>query len=242
MSRLPVVLALLAAGAPLLAGCESTQHKSQRLRAKGIDRLHEAKGLVVTKPNPDVKVLSTASLRDENGAAVVVRIRNVGKSALAQLPVSVELDDAHGKSLYRNDAPGLETSLVQAALLAPGEEMWWVNDQVVTAGKPEKVKALVGEAKPATEPEPKIKLTGARVVVDPVDGVAVKGKASTDVEQRKLVIHCVASKHGRVVAAGRSIIERLKPGKPVAFTIFFIGDPRGAKLTLAAPPTTLGRS
>jgi hypothetical protein len=227
-----------------LAGCESTQDKSRRIAREGRHKLAQAKGLEVKRQNPAVKIVSTATLTDENGTAVVVRMRNVGKTALAALPVAVEVDDAAGKSLYSNSTPGLETSLVQASMLGRGDELWWVNDQVAAASKPAKVKALVGDAKPAAGPAPKITLTGVHVSVDPVDGVAVKGQAvnHSKIDQRKLVIYAVAQKGKRVVAAGRAIIERLRPGKPAHFTIFFIGDPRGARLTLAAPPTNLRSS
>jgi hypothetical protein len=50
----------------------------------------------------------------------------------------------------------------------------------------------------------------------------------------------VAREGGRIVAVGRGVIDRLKTdGKPVNFHIFFIGDPKGADLTVVAPPTTL---
>ena len=234
-------LVLVALGSLLLAGCESTQDKSRRIARDGRHKLEQAKGLVVTKQNPDVRVVSAATLRDENGAAVVVRLRNVGRAPLAQLPVAVELDDAHGKAIYRNDTPGLETSLVSAAMLARGDELWWVNDQVTAPGPAAKVKALVGQARPATGSAPRIELRGVHVATDPVDGVSVKGQAinHSAIDQRRLVIYAVARRGSRVVAAGRAIIERLRPSKPAHFTIFFIGNPRGARLTLAAPPTNL---
>ena len=44
-----------------------------------------------------------------------------------------------------------------------------------------------------------------------------------------------------VVAAGRGILDALPPAgaKPTRFTIFFIGNPKGAKLSFSAPPTVL---
>ena len=58
------------------------------------------------------------------------------------------------------------------------------------------------------------------------------------VEQRKLVIFAVARKGGRVVAAGRAQINRVKPRKRTRYTIF-IGNPRGARISPEAPPTSL---
>ncbi len=61
----------------------------------------------------------------------------------------------------------------------------------------------------------------------------------SDVEQRNLTVFAVARKDGRVVAAGRGAVERLKPRASATYQVFFIGNPEGARLTLAAPPTTL---
>jgi hypothetical protein len=42
------------------------------------------------------------------------------------------------------------------------------------------------------------------------------------------------------VAAGRGQIKALKVGaKPASYTIYFIGNPVGADVTIQAPPTTL---
>jgi hypothetical protein len=57
------------------------------------------------------------------------------------------------------------------------------------------------------------------------------------------VISCVARKGDRILAAGRGIVDRLAPAagakKPTTFTVFFIGDPKGAAVDCAAPPTVL---
>jgi hypothetical protein len=41
------------------------------------------------------------------------------------------------------------------------------------------------------------------------------------------------------VAAGRSAIQRLKPGQKLFYHVYFIGDPSGASLSVEAPPTVL---
>ena len=59
--------------------------------------------------------------------------------------------------------------------------------------------------------------------------------------QKRLTIFCVARKGAKVVAAGRGILDVLPPAgaKPTRFTVFFIGNPKGAKLSFSAPPTVL---
>ena len=76
---------------------------------------------------------------------------------------------------------------------------------------------------------------------DPTSGISAVGRVTnrSSILQRKLVLYCVARRGARIVAAGRGGIDRLKPGKSARYTIFFIGNPKGARLTVAAPPTTL---
>ncbi len=104
------------------------------------------------------------------------------------------------------------------------------------------MKAKVGEGERRSTPRvPRITVTRPRLEQDPVSGVAAVGFAAnrSKVEQRKLVVFAVARKGGRVVAAGRAQINRLKPGKRARYTIFFIGNPRGARISVEAPPTSL---
>ena len=224
-------------------GCESTQDKSARLEREGAGAIDEQKGVVVSRESKDVKVLSTTVLQDENGTAAVVRMRNSARSALTQVPVSIDVRARTGRSVFRNNDAGLEPTLVRVPLLRPGEEFTWVNDQVAVSGKPRAVRAKVGEASPLRGTPPRVTVTAPRLEQDPVSGVAATGFVAnrSRVEQRKLVVFAVARKGGRVVAAGRAQINRLKAGKRARYTVFFIGDPRGARITLEAPPTSLRR-
>jgi hypothetical protein len=224
----------------LVTACESPQDKSARLEKEGGGVLRE-KGVVVTKQNPDVKVVSTGAVQDENGTAVVVRVRNTGRRALAQVPITVDVRGKGRKTLFRNDDPGLEPTLVRAPLLLPGKEFVWVNDQVIAAESPRNVRAKVGTGPAVNGGVPRVTLTRPRLEQDPVSGVAATGFAAnrSKVEQRKLVVFAVASKGSRVVAAGRGQISRLKAGKRGRYTVFFIGNPSGARISVAAPPTRL---
>jgi hypothetical protein len=235
-------LVLLFGLAVALAGCESTQSKSERLARAGAGAIGTQRGTLVSRQSKDVKVLSTDVLRDENGAAVVVSMRNVGPKALAQVPVSIDVRGRRaGKSLFRNDQPGLEPTLAHVPLIRPREEFTWVNDQVAATGRPRAVRAKAGDARVVRAGIPKVTVTRPRLEQDPVSGMAAVGFAAnrSRVDQRKLVVFAVARRAGRVVAAGRAQINRLKAGKRARYTIFFIGNPRGARISLEAPPTTL---
>lgn len=232
-------VALLALG---LTACQTTQELSAQ-RSKQAKKLVNQKGLTVTRENPNVAIGTTTVIQDANGTAAVVELRNTGPAAQARLPVSIAVTDAHGKALYRNNVAGLEDSLVSMALLNKGEDAFWVNNQVTATGKATKVQVKVGAAKgkAPTEP-PTFAIAGVHLHPDPA-GTFAKGTIvnRSKVAQKRLTIFCVARKGGKIVAAGRATVDALPPAgaKPTNFTVFFIGNPKGAKLSFAAPPTVL---
>lgn len=234
--RTPTVVALCAAAAVLGTGCESTRDKAAKITQEG-NKAFEAKGLSVTSASTKVDVVSSTVITDANGTAAVVGLRNTTGKALEDVPVAITVTDAAGKALWKNDAPGLETGLVSAPLLEPKQTVLWVNDQVqATTGKPAKVVAKVGDAKPAKQAvllDPGTPVLGG----DPTDGVVATGKVknTTAVEQKNVIVSCVARKGEKIVAAGRAIVPKVLPGKQAPYSIFFIGDPRGAELTVSAP-------
>lgn len=227
------------AAAALVAGCQSTQDKSAELEEKG-GRSFQARGLKVTKVSKDVKVLSSTVLSDENGVAAVGVMKNTSKKPLVKVPVAIDVRGKGKKSLFKNNGPGIEPSLASVSLLKPGETIYWNNDQVFASGKPRSVKIKPGQV-PGDAPAelPEIEVKPAKLVRDPVSGVAAEGKVinKSDLVQKKLVIFGVARKGKEIVAAGRSQVERLNPGKTATYQIFFIGNPKGATIELAAPPT-----
>jgi hypothetical protein len=233
---------LLVAVAVALSACQTTQELSAQ-RAKAAKKLVNQKGLTVSRENPNVAIGTTTVLQDKNGIAAVVELRNTGREAQAGLPVAIAVTDAKGKPLYRNDVAGLEDSLVSMSLLTKGEDAFWVNNQITAGGKPAKVQAKVGAAKgkvPARVPS--FAISAVKLESD-TDGVFAKGTIvnRSKVAQRRLTIFCVARKGRKVVAAGRAILDQLAPAgaKPTKFTVFFIGNPTGAKLSFSAPPTVL---
>jgi hypothetical protein len=237
-----MVLLLPALAASALAGCESSQEKSARLAKQG-QHAFAQQGLKVTRKNSRVKVEQTAVLHDANGAAAVVVLTNTSPSGMSNIPLSIDVRGADGKSVFKNDAPGLEQSLVGVPALPARTTFAWVNDQVTAAAPPRSVAAVVGAAKGALRSNvPVLDVTKPALAVDPVSGVEASGKVTnrSKVEQRALVIYCVARKGRRIVAAGRGQLQRLVPGKTASYHIFFIGNPQGASISVQAPPTVLG--
>jgi hypothetical protein len=200
--------------------------------------------MTVGKANAAIKVMESSVVQDPNGVAAVVRVKNTGATQ-ATLPVGITVTDAKGKKLYANDIAGLDASLTSLPVLAAGQEVDWVNNQILVAGRAAKVAAQIGAAKgKASGALPKIAIAGVSHGKD-ADGFYAKGTIRNEsaVAQKRLVVTCVARAGGQVLAAGRSVVEKLDPAatakKPTTFTVFFIGDPKQAKLDCAAPPTVL---
>lgn len=236
MRRVAIALGLAAAAA-LAAGCQSTQSKSAELAEQGVGASKE-QGLQIDRESRDVEVTHATLLEDPNGAAAVVELRNTGKRTLVDVPIAIDVRKG-GKTVFANDAPGLEPSLTGVPVLKPGESIAWVHDQVFAPGP--KLETKVGATdEPAPAKLPEVEVGAPRVGGDSTSGVAVEGKVTnrSDLLQRKLVIYAVARKDGKVVAAGRGQVERLKPHAAAGYQIFFIGNPEGARIELAAPPTT----
>ena len=236
-----VVLALA------LTGCETTAEKSARLeraakRARADNAVPARRGLSIARPSTVVRVLGTALVHDSEGAAVVVRLRSASSHALRDVPIAITVRDAHGRTLFRNDAAGLEAALVSVPSIAAHGELAWVNDQVPASGGPASVSARVGEAPPLATAPPALAVEGTRLVEEPSTGVGASGTVDnrSAVTQHNVVVFGVASRAGRVVAAGRGVVPELAAGESKPFQVFFVGDPHGAQLKMSAPATTFG--
>lgn len=231
-----VLLALTA------AGCESTQAVSARLEKQSKTTLLGQKGVTVSGvSNPDVRIDDPVVLRDDNGTAVAVRLRSRGTRVLRAVPLAISVRDGGGTTVAANDAPGLDPSLTSVPVLTAERPVTWVNDQLQATGEPRRAVVKAGAARPLRGAVPELVLRDQGLQEDAVSGAAAVGSVTnrSRVEQRDLVVYAVARRGGDVVAAGRGQIPRLKPGKTVAYQVFFIGDPTGGELELAVPPTVL---
>lgn len=227
-----------------LAACESSQTKSARLEKNG------AKAAVLSTvsagaANTDVKVGKTTLLRSELGTAAVVELTNTGPQDQVAVPIQIDVKDAKGQTIYKNDIDGLQPSLQQLALLRRGKPAFWVNDQVTAPTPAKKVDVDVGKAKGGTAPAslPDIRLSGTKLDRDS-SGVLATGvvRNFSKITQINMPIYAVVERDGEVVAAGRALIDKLKPEpqkQPTVFDIFFIGDPAGGKLSVTPLPTVL---
>jgi hypothetical protein len=238
-------LAVALAGVALVSsGCwESTQEKSEQIAAE-LGPVKQEKGLKISKPSKDVKVVSTTLLVDEEGSAVVVEVRNRSNQDLANVPILIDVLNAKGKSVYSNSLPGLETALTSIPYVEAGGEATWVHDQVLATGKPESVEVTVGEGgTPYSGGIPKFTVSEPKLEGDPYSGVVAGGNAENESggKVERLLLYAIARQGDEVVAAGRGAIEKIKPEpKPLPYNIYFIGDPSGADVEVTSFPTLPG--
>ena len=136
MSR-AVLLCLLVAAVPLvLSACESTADRSARIAGEGRRKI-QATGRLEIRPNGDVRAGRAAVVRGAGGAvAAAVELRNHSGRAQADVPVLIDVRDARGASVYRNDTVGLQPELQRLALVRGHASAWWVNDQLLGARAP----------------------------------------------------------------------------------------------------------
>jgi hypothetical protein len=235
---------LLALGTALaLAGCQTTAEKSAKLEREAL--LHPvalARGLSIAHAGTSVRVIGTTVLRSTEGAVAVVELRNTSGRALLSVPLAVTVTDSHGRTLYQNNAAGLEAALVSVPSLPARASFTWIDDQVPANGKPAALSARVGEASARARSLPHIDVSGVHLIEDPTNGVGAAGTVSnrSGVAQTKLVMFGVARRAGKIVAAGRAVLPEVAAGAQLPFQIFFVGDPRGARLQVSAPATTPG--
>lgn len=238
-------LGLVLAGVALVStGCESTQDKSAKIAAE-LGPVKQEKGLTIRSESKEVEVLDTTLLTDEVGAAVAVELRNKSGKDLIDVPIAIDVLSAKGKSVYENTIPGIEPALAAMPFLGAGETAVWVTDQVLAAGRPAKVDVRVG-ASDATYSgaQPEISVTEPRLFGDPFTGVSAGGDVVNESGEdlARLLLYGIARQGDEIVAVGRGAIEPLKAnGKKAPYSIYFIGDPRGADLTIEQFPALPGQ-
>ena len=241
------LLALGALGAVALgvAACGPNNiERSRKIGESGKHLIADRGNLKVTTVNPDVKVLRTALVQGNGAVAAAVQLRSSAHRAEAKVPLLINVQGAGGKSVFRNDAVGLQPALQQIALLKPGRTEWWVNDQLLGAEGSKHVTARVGTAR-TTGAVPRIALREVHLDRDPngafLTGIVVN---HSKVAQKAMPIFAVGLKGGKVRAAGRAIIDTLPVGRttrPTRFRIYFVGNPSGAKFAVTVAPTVLSK-
>ena len=223
-------------------GCESTQDKAARVQKENARRQKLASiPLTVPKTDRRIQVLGTTVLRGKEANAVVVTLRNSSPKAIADIPIAVDVLSPKGRRITTNTAPGTDHWLNHVPLIRPGQTIDWVNDQFDPDTKSVSAKVRVGIGTSVARPYPDANLLKTHYFKDPISGTSFTGKARSNapVNQERLVVFSVGRQGGRIVSAGRGVVERLRAngGNKSTFTIFYVGaDPKSVQLSTLAPP------
>ncbi|HEV2974372.1 MAG TPA: hypothetical protein VGX69_05170 [Solirubrobacteraceae bacterium] len=235
-------LAALALAAVALAGCETTQEKAARLRRQEKRLAVSQRGLSIGHRSSDVVVLGAAIVHDSERAAAVITLRNRSASTLRAVPIAITVKSAAGRTVFQNNAPGLESALVSVPSIAAYATVVWVDDQLQTSAAPARVSAEVGEAPTVAEAPPELAISAARITEDPANGTVATGTVAnrSKVAQSSFAVFAVARRGGAIVAAGRAIVPELAAGASAPFQASLVGQASGARLLLYAPPASFG--
>ncbi len=234
--------AVLVLAAVALCGCETTAEKSAKLERQAKHVTPSDKGLSIARESTAVKVLATAVVHGSERAAAIVTLQNRSALQLRGVPIAITVRDAHGATLFQNNAPGLEPALVSVPSIAPHATAVWVDDQLPAGGVPASVSAKVGEAPSVSGAPGALAVTGARIGEDPANGVVATGTVTnrSRIAQSSLVLFAVARRGGTIVGAGRAVVAELAPGASAPFQASLVGQALGARLEVSAPPASFG--
>jgi len=226
MTRAAAALAaagLIAIGA---SACQTTQQLSAKIGAKLGHQSAIAGTTRLGAVNRAVRIDRTALVSSSGQTAVALALTNTGASAQAAFPVLIDVRDARGHTVYRNDTKGIEPSIQQLALLAPHATAWWVDNEVLASGGvPKSVTAALGAATaaaPATVPDVTAKNVSASNSF-PGPHVSLTVENGSSVAQAELPVYVVALRGKTVVGAGRGIVPALAAGHSAALSVPMIG-------------------
>jgi hypothetical protein len=225
-----------------LSACSSTEEESAKIAREGKALSAGPAALKLGRANRGVRVSDATLLSSSGRMAVAVKLTGTANRAQLNLPVLVNVTGAGGKLLYSNGSGGVEASLQRIALLRPHTSEWWVDDQVLSSQTTTGVKVRVGTGTPPRSHGalPTLQTRGAKLSQQAgssvLSGQLVNGSSKA---QSKVPVFAVAVRAGKVVAAGRAVVEALpgRAGATSAFQIFMVGNPAGAKIELTAVPT-----
>jgi hypothetical protein len=242
MIRAAAALAAATTIAVGAAGCETTQELSAKIGRKLGHQSAVAGTTKLGAVNRDVRVLRTAVLSGGGETAVAVELTNTGSQTQTDFPVLLDVLDAAGRTVYRNDTQGIEPSLQQLALLPAHATAWWVdNDLLASGGVPKSVRAAIGastRSAPASVPTIVTKgVSSSNSFPGPHVSVTVENRST--VAQTQLPVYAVALAGGRVVGAGRGIVPALAAGTGAQVLVPIVGTVSGSTISLTIPPTGL---
>jgi hypothetical protein len=221
------------------AACETTQDKAARLAVRS-DRQSDRKPIQVHRVDHQVKVVRASLVRGSGGAAVAVTLRNTGSTPVNDLPILVGVKTAAGGDQPLNGDGHLPYFQAHAPAIAPGEEATWVFTTQDDLASAESAYAKVGEPSPSpVTTASRVPALGVHTDSHSTGGDTVQATVSNDtgLPQYDVAVYAWADRDGQLVAAGHAQISDLNEGDTSTVKVALIGNPEGADVHVAAPPT-----
>jgi hypothetical protein len=231
---LPVAASLVVL-ATAVSGCATTQDANKRASIQADRTLASRKPLVLRGTDREVRVVRTSVVSGKEGSAVVVVLRNRGESPVSDLPI--EVGTRGGGPL--NARPNLPYFQSHAPAIAPGAQATWVYVTKDKVSGP--VYARLG-APPGIAPKvshvPRLEVSdGATRSGKSGSSVVAQVDNGTGIPQYELDVYAVARRGDHYVAAGRASLTHLGVDQSAELTLNLIGDPKGSRIQIYAPPT-----
>ncbi|MDE3134021.1 MAG: hypothetical protein KGL15_08150 [Acidobacteriota bacterium] len=226
--------------ATALAGCTTTQHEAQRER---LDSARQRAALAPTRvrvANPSVTTTALATIRAAKRTAFIATVRNDGRDAVSDLPISIGYTRRDGSTVYLNAGAGRGYFQAHLPAIRAGRTLRWVYTSSRTLPRGARVFARVG-LKPSvpyelTEMGVHIELRYHRA--EGARTVAIALRNPTGVPQYQLQVYAYARAHGRYVAAGDATVPDLGAGAGSRLRLALVGTFTNT-LHVEAVPTIL---
>jgi len=240
MRRAAAALAAAGAIAVGASGCETTQELSARIGKKLGHQSAIAGTTSLGAVSRDVRIDRRVLLSAAGESAVALELTNTSAQAQVDLPVLIDVLDAKGTTVYRNNTRGIETSIQQLALLAPHATAWWVDNEVLASTGRTVTGQLGASTQAAPTAPPRITTTGVSAS-DSVPGphVSATVRNRSTIAQSEVPVYAVALKGARVLGAGRGVVPSLAAGASAQVQIPIVGTVSGATIALTVAPTDL---
>jgi len=243
MSRAAAALAATAAIVIGASGCETTQELSAKIGRRLGHQSADAGTTSLGAANRTVRVERSALVGSGGQYAVALELTNAGPQAQSDFAVLIDVLDASGKSVYRNNTKGIEASIQGLSLLPAHATAWWVDNEVLAAaGPPTSVTAAVGASTGSvTATIPVLTTRGVSASNSfPGPHVSATVENRSSVAQSELAVYAVALRGGKVVGAGRGIVAALAAGASAQVEIPMVGSVDGSTISLTVAPARLG--
>jgi hypothetical protein len=228
--------------AAALTGCATTMQEAARLQLNAARIRASEVATHVRSAGAAVQIVRVARVSAAGRTAFIVEIRNPGRRAIADLPISVGVRAGHGRRIDVNALSPAEDSYFDAHLpgIGAGDTLTWVYTTPRRLPRGARPFALVG-----ARPDPPVTAAGSVPVVRVRTGatrgsrLAVTLRNLSSVPQYQLQVYAVARSGRRYLGAGHLTVPHLGSQSTETVRVPFVGTLGGAPPAVEARPTIL---